>query len=161
RLLLRRAEPPGRPAGPAQGALDGGTHPALRGRGARARAPRGASRLPAAARVVPELPARSRRARVAVGDARDEGDAPSLAAPRPPYEAHPATPARRDGVPLGLRRARDLTRPQGSPLRLRRPRRRADRVVSARRVRERPLRGQLELARANLVPGELSDRGVA
>ena len=72
-----------------------------------------------------------------------------------------AAHARRDRVPLGLRRARALQVSRGPPVRVRLRRRHARGEVSAGGIGQRSVRRQLQLARADLVSGQLPADRVA
>ena len=109
--------------------------------------------LPSAPEMVPEEPPRAARPGLALGGS---GTASALAPARPPHEASCRAHAGRDRVPLTLRRARPLQVPRGQSLPLPLGRAGDQRRLPAGRVRQRPLRRQLELARADLVSGQLS-----
>ena len=147
----------------AQGALDGRADPAVRGRDARAgAAASGCRSSPSGCEWFLELPARPGDAGVALARAGHGRAAAAVAAARPPHEDAAAADARRDRVPLRLRRARALAAPRATHpyvFALRRPA--LDGRVRAGRVDVGPVRRQLELARADLVPGELPDHRVA
>ena len=100
-------------------------------------------------------------ARVALAGAGPGRAAAAVAAARTPHEDASEAHAGRDRVPLGLRRARALQVPRGPSLRVRLRRRHAGREVSAGGVGQRRVRRQLQLARADLVPGQLSADRVA
>src|SRR6185503_3234142 len=82
---------------------------------------------------------------------------------RRPYPATARAPADagRGGVTLAARRPRHIALSQGSSLLAPAWRDRASRRLRAGRVHERALRGQLELARPRLVPGQLPADRVA
>ena len=158
RLLLRRDPGRGGAARTPEGPVVRGPDAALRRPDHRAGHAGAAAPLPAADGVVPEVPA----------DARGQPPAHDAAGRRRGEVAHAGGPAqagvgraadaRPGAVPLGLRPAVALARAGRRALCLRRGARR----VRAGRVVVADLRRQLQLARADLVPGELpDDRGAA
>ena len=159
RVLLRRAEPAGRRHDPAEGALDGRADPAVRGRDARAGAARASCRS-SRARLewFLELPARPRRAGVALARAGPRRAAPAVAAARPPHEALlqrmlDETEFLSDYGVRALSTVSRATSPTSSTTTAQT----LDRALPAGRVRHRPVRRQLQLARADLVAGQLPD----
>ncbi len=95
-------------------------------------------------------------ARVAVVRARPRRTAALIALARPPDEEGGATNARRERVPQPVRRPRSFALPPRQPLHLRCQRPHTHRGLRAGRFRHGDVRRQLELARADLVPRELS-----
>src|SRR5204863_6818439 len=108
--------------------------PAVRGHDAGAGAAGAAAALQEAPGVVPELPAGPGPAGVALVRAGPRRAAVAVAAARPPHEVSAAADARRERVPVRLRRAVAVARLQGSPLRLPLRRHGADRPLRRRRV---------------------------
>ena len=161
RLLLRRAQSAGRPDAAAQGAVDGRADPAVRRRNARARALRQGAGLHRAARLVSQLSARSGGAGVALERAGKGRAAAAVAAARQPHEEAAAPHARRDGVPVRLRRARALAASPRASVHARVERPALLGRVSTRRIDVRAVWRQLELARADLDAGQLPDHRVA
>jgi hypothetical protein len=145
--------PDGR-AGRLKGALHGRLAAAVRGFGRRVEAARSAPRAAASHRELRRrapAAAREHRRHPQAGRGRPvsaRGDGRDQAAPR--ARAH----ARRERVPQPLRTARALTRAPRASVRDGGPRPRVPRSVRARRVQLGRLRRQLELARADLVPGQ-------
>ena len=89
----------------------------------------------------------------------EEGEgaqAVAVAASRPSYEAVAEENARRNGVPRQLRHSRLVEVPRSASLHLHRARYGSLRAILARGIDLRAFRRQLELARADLVSGELS-----
>jgi hypothetical protein len=100
--------------------------------------------------------ARPRAARLALAGGGRGPAAPALAAARSSHEMPAAPAARRGGVPRRLRRARALKSPRARAVSIQLPRHRSRSALLAGRVEERPLRRQLQLARADLDAGEFS-----
>src|SRR5262249_10040973 len=152
RLLLRPA-PRRRPAGAAPHTLPGRPDPADRGRGAGAEHARSPSRLLEAHELVPREPRRpSAPDRVHAPRRRQP---PPARHPRAPAARAPAAlPARRERVPVALRHPVALAHPRQPAIPL--PVRRGEprRQLHARRVQDRDLRRQLELAGSDLVPDQ-------
>ena len=116
-------------------------------------------RLPAvqgAPGVVFAPPPGPRLAGVTLARARRRRPRPVVAPARPPHEDALEADAGRDRVPLGLWRARALQGSRTAALRFRLRRPAARGALSAGRVRRQPVRRQLQLARADLVSGQLS-----
>src|SRR5438067_7940119 len=105
--------------------------------------------------MVPELPTRPGITRVAVVRTGQGRDPTAVAAPRAPHEAPAAAHARRDRVPVTLRRARSLAPPPRPSLRVRGNGPAVQREVPAGRVRLWPVRRQLQLAGAGVDADEL------
>ena len=160
RLLLRRPPAAERRGVPPEGPLDGGAAAAVREhhvRGGHGDAP-------------PEVQGAHRSLR----EALPRGDRPRGAdrrrprrprrAPHPvsPHQgearAHPRLHARRERVPLRVRDPRPLAVPPRAPVRLPCGRPGAPRRVPPRRLGQRDVRGQLELAGADLDAGQYPDR---
>ena len=141
---------------PAEGALDGRADPALRRRDARARDAATAPRLPHAARVVHRPSARSHAQRGLDADVRARG-APA-AVDRQRRSAARVLRTMLDEreflSPYGIRALSRVHKDH--PVRAPRQRRGASRGLRAGRVLDRSLRRQLQLARPDLVPGQLS-----
>src|SRR5205823_6065584 len=116
RVLLRRAVPAGGHEHSAEGAVDGGADPAVRGGGAGFGAAVEGAGVHGAAGVVPELPAGPGEARVAVARAGQVRHEAAVAAARAPDEVPAAADAGRDGVPLDVRRACAVALPPGAPV---------------------------------------------
>ena len=74
---------------------------------------------------------------------------------------HPAAHAGRRRVPVALRHSQPLALPQRPSLHLQRRRAGAPRGLRARRIHHRPVRRQLQLARAGLVPAQLPAHRIA
>src|SRR4051812_28103766 len=111
--------------------------------------------------MVPQLPPRPGGTGVALVRAGPRRNPPAVTAPGPPHEAAAEADARRDRVPLALRRAGAVATPPRPSLRVRDDRSEVYREVPARRVRLRRLRRQLQLARAGVDAHELPARRVA
>ena len=111
-------------------------------------------------RALPEAPPRGARPRGS--DRRGVHRlrrAPAPLAPHPDEaRAHPLLPPRRERVPLSLRHPLPLAPPPRAPVRLPGGRPGASRPVPPRRVQHRDVRGELELARADLDAGQRPDR---
>src|SRR6185503_13437858 len=154
RVLLRPVPPAGRDLPPDAHPLDGGADPALRGGDSRARDRRSAARLQAAHAVVHRPPPGLPRPRAGGGRAGPRGAAPPV--DRHPRAAAAGAPlhARRARVPLPLRGAGPLSLPRGASLRGAGDGCRVPGGLRAGRVQHRALRGQLQLARPHLVPGQ-------
>src|SRR5436190_12496721 len=90
---------------PAQGSLAGRTHTASRGRDAGTRAPPARAGIRRAAGVVPQLPPRPGRPRLALARTGRGKPASALTASRPPHETPAQTDVGSNRVPLRLRRA--------------------------------------------------------
>src|SRR5207248_3842719 len=137
-----------------ESALDGRTHPALRRRDTRTGAPGKAPGLQTPPRMVPRQSPQTGRAGLALEPGRPWSPASAVLAARTPHEASLDANAGRDRVPLPLRRARTLPGPRALALRVPARRHGAFRPLPAGRIRQRVVRGQLELARADLVSGQ-------
>src|SRR5262249_33909020 len=105
--------------------------------------------------MVPQLSPRPGEPCVALAGARNEGDATALAPARPSDEKASGPDARRERIPLRLRRSGTLTSPPRSSLRLQRQRHGFFSPLSTRRKRLSPLRRQFQLARTDLDAGQL------
>ena len=151
-VLLRRAAHARWAHDCAQGAVDSRAHPAVRRRNARAGAAGACARVRGAARMVPELSPRPRAARVALGSAGPRQAPPAIAAARPSHEEAAGENARRERVPVRLRRARALQGARARALRVQGRRLRSHRALRAGGIRLAAVRRQLQLARPDLVP---------
>ena len=112
-------------------------------------------------RMVPQLSSRPGESRLALERTRHEAAPFALAVARPSHEMPAPPDARRDGVPLRLRRARHLAASSGTSLRVSRQRQHDERGLPARRIELRSFRRQLELAWADLDARELPAHRVA
>ena len=155
----------GRPS-PLRDPLAGRPDPAVRGRGARRTSDLGpAAAASASAWTGSSRTARTWRDHIAYMDASADGARPAPAGHPLPRaaRARAALPARRERVPLAATASArspgpTATTPSRSPL----DGARTSRALRARRVGQRAVRRQLELARPGLVPAQLpADRGAA
>ncbi len=117
--------------------------------------PRGAPRLPASDALVPGPSAGPGIPRRVVGAARPGPAAAAGARPRAPAQADPRADARPRRVPVRPRRPFAQPLPPRPPVHAGPGRRHEPGGLRARRIADRHLRWQLELARAGLVPGQL------
>ena len=157
-VLLERVGP----APAAEGALDGRTDPALRGRDARARPARPPAGVQEAPGMVRRAPARPDQQRGVHAHARPGRTAAARDRRSRPPDPHPEGDARRERIPVAVRHPCAVARAPRSSLHPRRRRRRSSRGLRAGRVDQRAVRRQLQLARAGLVSGQLpADRSAA
>ena len=122
-----------------------------------------AAGLRRAAGVVPQLPARPGAAGVALARAGQRRAPAAVAAARPSHEDAAAAHARRDRVPVATTACARCRRYHARASVRRSTCNGHDAVgrLSAGRIGLRPVRRQLELARADLVPGQLPAHRVA
>ena len=157
RGLLLRPDALRRGRAQAEDPLDGRPGAAVRGDVARRRSDDEVAGVHEAAQLVHEQPPRDRAHDLE--PVRRRSPAPT---PRDPESraarARAALHARRRRVPVAARHSLAIARAPAAPVRAvaRRPELRGP--LHARRVRQRHLRRELELARAGVVPDELSDR---
>jgi hypothetical protein len=114
-----------------------------------------------AAAVVSELPPGSGRSGVALGCGWHGRATPAVTVAWPAHEASAQTHARRDRVSVRVRRACAVASSRRASLRVQGQRRPAGGGLPAGRVGHRPVRRQLQLARTDLVSGQLPDHRVA
>ena len=160
RLLLRRPPAAGRRGVPAEGPLDGGAPAAVCEHGHRGGRGHPAPEADGADRALQEALPRGDRPRGSDHRRfRRPRRAPApLAAHPDEARAHPRLPARRERVPLPLRHPRAVPVPPRPPVRLPGGGPGVPRRVRPRRLRQRDVRGELELARADLDAGQRPDR---
>src|SRR5206468_1288431 len=147
--------------GLAAGAVDGGTHPAARGRGAARRPAEGAAEVRGAAALVPRAATRARAAGVALERQEPPRVPAAVADAARSDEPRAGADARRGRLPVGLRRAVAVEVPPRPSVRAAAGGRLADDHLRAGRRPHAALRRQLELARADLDAAELHADRVA
>src|SRR3954465_5728625 len=106
--------------------------------------------------MVSQLSPGPRKVGFALESAGNETTASVIPAARPSDEVSAPAHAGRNGIPVRLRRARALKTSSRPPLRVADERQHHARELSASRVQLRPLRRQLQLARADLDAGKFS-----
>ena len=160
RLLLRRPAAAERRGVPAEGPLDGRAPAALREHRVRAGHGDAPPQADGAHRALQEAPPRGGRPRGAERRRvhRPRRAPPPLSPHQGEARAHPRLPARRERVPLRIRDSRPLALPPRAPVRLPRGGPGAPRRVPPRRLQQRDVRGELELAGADLDAGQRPDR---
>src|SRR5437588_13051446 len=105
--------------------------------------------------MVPRQSPQTGRAGLALEPGRPWSPASAVLAARAPDEASLDANAGRDRVPFPLRRACTVPGPRAFALRVPTRRHGSFRPLPAGRIRQRVVRGQLELARPDIVSGQL------